>query len=380
MLLLLALALAPWTRREADCDPRAAVAAAHAATLQLAPPNAPEAQAAAAGNAEPDAARAPDAVDAAAAAALSADPPEEPEERAPGAAPRDAEVEQEQRARPADPDQADPFDDDPSSAELSNRGAEEDGTEASRERAASAAFRALETSLQVIAGRQGERRIEAMARAAAGELTVVLGAETLASDRAPERRGAIVGVELTRGGLDWEAELRAMPQAAASSRVAARIGVRSELLAVSVAARAESLGGKRLRAAGAAVELEAPLAEAWSGALSASAWATELLEDRAPSRDPWGAFGAATLDWAERWELSGGLKRQLGPVSIAPAVAVAQPAQPGALSARASLAVEVKLGAARLTAAAAGGHLWPSGIWIADATAGLSWRLGDEER
>lgn len=368
MLLLLALALAPWTRREADCDPRAAVAAAHAPMLQDAPPDAP-----AADDAEPEAPREPEA--------LNADPPEEAE-----ASTRDAErepaaqdVEGDHRAQSEEPDQGDPFEYDPSSAGQSNP-ADEDATPASRERAASVAFRALDTSLQVTAGRQGERRIEAMARAAAGELTVVLGAETLASDRAPERRGAIVGVELSSGGFDWEAELRAMPQAAASSRVAGRVGVRGGLLSLSLAARAESLGGKRLRAAGAAVELEAPLAEAWSGALSASAWATELVEDRAASRDPWGAFGAATLDWAERWELSGSLKRQLGPVSIAPAVALGQPAQPGALSARASLAVEVQLGPARVTAAAAGGHLWPSGLWIADATAGLSWRLGDEER
>jgi hypothetical protein len=372
MLLLLALALAPWTRREDDCDPRAAVAAAHAAILQHAPPNAPPAD-----DAEPEAAREPEA--------LNSDPPEEAEARTPGAerepAARDADGDQDQRGRPEEPDQGDPFEYDPSSAGLSKPDADEDATPASGERAASVAFRALDTSLQVTAGRQGERRIEAMARASAGELTVVLGAETFASDRAPERRGAIIGVELSSGGLDWEAELRAVPQAAASSRVAGRVGVHGELLSFSLAARAESLGGKRLRAAGATLELEAALAEAWSGALSASAWATELLDDRrAHSRDPWGAFGAATLDWAERWELSGSLKRQLGPVSIAPAVALGQPAQPGALSARASLAVEVKLGPARVSAAAAGGHLWPSGLWIADATAGLSWRLGDEER
>jgi hypothetical protein len=242
----------------------------------------------------------------------------------------------------------------------------------------------LDASLESAAGRMGERHVELLVRARAGDVTLVVGAETLASDRAPERRAVIFGAELARGDLSWEAELRTAPQAEGLSRTLARLGLHGDSAGVSLLGRDESLRGTRLRAAGLALDLERPLDEAWNISLSASGWLTDLSappQSGGPrrSRDPWGAFGAATLDWAERWELSVSARRALGrALSIAPGFGFAQPAQDGAAAARASLALEAQLGPARLALSTALAHLWPGDLWLVDAMLGVSWHVGDD--
>ncbi len=243
--------------------------------------------------------------------------------------------------------------------------------------------RSLDTSLESAAGRMGERHVELVARARSGEVTLVVGAETLASDRAPERRAVILGFELARGDLSWEGELRTAPQAAGLARLVARLGMHGDFAGLSLLGRDETLHGTRLRAAGLALDLDRPLDSGWRLALSASAWATDLsappqVGGGRRSRDPWSAFGAATLDWAQRWELSLSAKHTLGPLSIAASLGVAQPAQDGAYAARASLGLETQLGPARLALSVALAHLWPADLWLADAMLGISWHVGDD--
>ncbi len=244
----------------------------------------------------------------------------------------------------------------------------------------------LDTSLESAAGRMGERHVELLVRARSGEVTLVVGAETLASDRAPERRAVIFGAELARGDLSWEAELRTAPPAEGLSRTLARLGLHGDFAGLSLLGRDESLRGTRLRAAGLALDLERPIdpdSTAWKLSLSASAWLTDLRAPAQPgvprrSRDPWGAFGAATLDWAQRWELSVSAKRALGALSLAPGLGFAQPAQDGAYAARASLGLEARLGPARLSLSTALAHLWPGDLWLVDAMLGISWHVGDD--
>lgn len=244
--------------------------------------------------------------------------------------------------------------------------------------------RSLDTSLETAAGRMGERHTELVVRARSGDVTIVAGAETLASDRAPERRAAILGAELARGDLSWEGELRTAPQAAGLSRLAARVAVHGDSAGLSLLGRDETLHGVRLRAAGLALDLERPIDTAGCRlSLSASAWATDLSAPAQAasgrrSHDPWSAFGAATLDWAQRWELAVAAKRRLGPLTIAPGLGVAQPAQDGAYAARASLGLEAQVGPARLALSTALAHLWPEGLWLTDATLGVSWHVGDD--
>ena len=244
--------------------------------------------------------------------------------------------------------------------------------------------RSLDASLESAAGRMGERRLELMVRARSGEVTLMAGAETLASDRAPERRAVIIGAEVASGELSWEAELRTAPQTAGLSRLAARLGVHGDCAGFALLGRDETLRGTRLRAAGIALELEQPIdapAEGggkgshWRLALSASAWLTDLrgaepaAAGRRP-RDPWSSFGAATLDWAQRWEVSLAAKRRLGPLSLTPGLGVAQPAQDGAAAARASLGLETRLGPTRLALTVAVAPLWPANLWPANVWPG----------
>ena len=148
-------------------------------------------------------------------------------------------------------------------------------------------------------------------------------------------------------------------------------------MGLTLLARDEALGQVQLQAAGLSLDAESALGESVAVSVSATAWATRLTGPRG-RRDPWGAFGAATLDWAERWEVSLGTRHKLGHLTAAPAVALAQPAQAGAMSARGGVGLELALGAARLSAAAAVARLWPSGIWLADAMLGIAWHVGDD--
>ncbi len=241
----------------------------------------------------------------------------------------------------------------------------------------------LDASLESAAGRMGERHLELLVRAQSGEVTLIGGAETLASDRAPERRAVIFGAEVSHGDLSWEVELRTAPQSAGLARTVAKLGVHGDLAGLSILGRDESLHGTRLRAAGLALDLEGRPDSAWKVALAASAWVTDLSTPSQGgvshrSRDPWSAFGAATLDWAQRWELNISAKRTWGFLSITSGLGVAQPAQDGAWAAQASLGLEKQLGPVRLGLSAALAHLWPTGLWLADATLGISWHVGSD--
>lgn len=232
-------------------------------------------------------------------------------------------------------------------------------------------------SVEATAGRQDERRIEFIARAAAEGVTLLAGVESRSSQSAPERRAAILGAEFAAGGVWWEAELRASPESRGLHRLAARLGARGEAAGAALLVRDEALGQARLRAAGLAVDLETPLGDGAALTFAGSAWATSL-STRSRLRDPWSEFGAATLDWAEKWELSAGARGNFGRLLAAPAIAISQPAQDGALAARAGLSLELALGAARVQAAASVARLWPAGLWLGEATLGLAWHVGDE--
>lgn len=237
--------------------------------------------------------------------------------------------------------------------------------------------RFAQAELELATGRQGERRVEVLARAAANGVTLVAGMESRSSDLSPERRAAILGAEIGAKGLTWEAEIRAAPETHGLRRFAAKLAARGEAVGLALLVRDEALGQVQLRAAGLSLDAESALSDSVAVAISAAAWATNLTGPRG-KHDPWAAFGAATLDWAERWEVSFGTRHKLGLLTAAPAVAVSQPAQDGALSARAGLGLELALGAARLSAGAAIAHLWPSGIWLGEAMLGIAWHVGDD--
>lgn len=293
----------------------------------------------------------------------------DPEETAPleeDPSPPDATAADRAVPDPAVPDPAAP---DPAAADgpESFPGGEDDGP------------RSLESSIESTAGRMGERHFELVVRGRSGAVTVAAGAESLVSDRAPERRAVILGAEIAGEELSWEAELRTGPQAAGLSRLWARLAVHGESAGLALLARDESLRGARLRAAGAALDLEHSFAPQWLFALAASAWVTGLADPAARrSRDPWSAFGAATLDWAERWELALTARRTLGPASLSAGLGLAQPAQEGASAVRGALGAEGKLGPARLSLSLAVSHLSPADLWLAEAMLGVTWHTGDD--
>lgn len=226
-----------------------------------------------------------------------------------------------------------------------------------------------EFSLSAAAGTRGERRAEAVARAGDADLTLTLGAAELSGPLAPDRQEVLLGAQ--SGVL--RSELRVVPDSAGLFRAGGEVGVHFETVGLVLVARTASLGSAQLRAAGARVELEGQLADDVRAGLSASAWALQL--DAASSRDAWVRWGNSTLDWAQRWETGAWLSQDFGELfSLTPALSVAQPAQPGAFEARASLAAEVPLGAVKLRAETAVARQWPE-LWMLDVVAGVSLAL-----
>jgi hypothetical protein len=131
-----------------------------------------------------------------------------------------------------------------------------------------------------------------------------------------------------------------------------------------------SLGRTQLRGAGARLELETRLAEGVHGGLSAAAWTLQL--DAPSMRHAWLNWGASTLDWAQRWETGAWLSADFGDrFSLTPSLSAAQSAQPDTFEARASLALEVALGAIKLRAESAVARQWPE-MWLADLSLGVA--------
>ncbi len=178
-----------------------------------------------------------------------------------------------------------------------------------------AADPSAEFSLDATAGDRGERRAEATAHATSGSFGLTLGAATFDGPQAPQRQEILLGAQagVLRG------ELRAVPPSSGLQRLSAELGVHFETLGLVLGGRTASLGRMQLQAASARSELEGDLAEGLRAGLDASLWALQL--DAPSSRDPWRAFGEATLDWAQRWETGAWLSIEAGEVlSLTPSL------------------------------------------------------------
>ena len=210
------------------------------------------------------------------------------------------------------------------------------------------------------AGTRGERRADAVARAESDEVSLTLGAADFGGPQAPQRQEVLLGARY--GHL--QAEARAVP----SLRASLDLGLHFETVSLVLDARAGSLGRTSLRAAGARIELESEHAGA-----SAAVWALQL--DGPARRDPWTAWGNATLDWAERWEVSGWVSRDFfDSFSLAPSLSLSQPAAAG-FEARCSLSLEVPAGPVKLSLSGGAARMWPQELWLMDLTMGVSMTL-----
>ena len=215
-------------------------------------------------------------------------------------------------------------------------------------------------------GSRGERRIEAVAHAASEDFGLTLGAASSEGPQAPQRQEVLAGFD---AGV-FKSELRAVPDTAGLTRVAAEAGVHFESIGLVLDARTASLGRTSLRGAGARLEVEGQLTEDVSAGFSASAWALQL---DAPSRhDPWTAWGDATLDWAQRWELSAWASRDFfDAVSLSPSLSFSQPAEAG-FEASAGLEAEVPLGPVKLRLLGSVARMWPQELWMIGVTLGVT--------
>ena len=227
---------------------------------------------------------------------------------------------------------------------------------------------AASASAAASGGSRGERRAELGARAGGEDFAIALGASESAGPQAPQREELLAGVEagVVRG------ELRVVPGSAGLLRIAGEAGVHFETWGLVLGARSGSLGRMRLRSAGARVELERELAEQLHGGVSGALWLLEL--DAPRSRDPWNAWGRATLDWPQRWETGAWLSREVGIVSIAPSLSLSQP--PDGFEARSSIGVEVQIGPAKLRAEGAAAKQWgKTELWMFEVSAGVTLTL-----
>lgn len=221
------------------------------------------------------------------------------------------------------------------------------------------------------------------------------GAETAAAPGAPLRHAALGGASLSLERWDISADARAAPEQFRASSVAAELAVRRSLdpVAVSLAVTArrsrwascDTCADRSLSAAGGAIEIEATPSEQWRGAVRAAASAIELRDvlparraarSTLDARDPWDRYGSFTLDWAERWELSGRVERAAGPWTLSLSGAAGAPAQDGALFARGGLRLQRRLGRFDVAAAAAVAHLAPSGQLCVEGSLAIGVRLG----
>jgi hypothetical protein len=236
------------------------------------------------------------------------------------------------------------------------------------EAAAEQPARTGEASLAVAAGTRGERRIEIGAKTARDGLAFALGAVESGGPWAQQRQELMAGFEV--GPL--RAEGRFVPWSSGLLRVAGEAGFHFETLALVLDARTASFGRMQMTGFGARLDWEPELAETWHA--GASAAVTALSLNAPPSADPWSSYARSTLDWAQRWEASAWVAHDLGGVSLAPGLAVAQPPQDGSFEVRGSFALEMEVGPARLRAEAGVARLWPAQVLI-DLSAGVTMQL-----
>ncbi|MCA1827413.1 MAG: hypothetical protein ABR567_03575 [Myxococcales bacterium] len=228
---------------------------------------------------------------------------------------------------------------------------------------------AADFALLAGAGTRGERRVEATAHAVSEDFGLTLGASTSEGPQAPQRQQILFGAE--RGVI--KGELRIMPKSAGLLEVAAESGVHFESISLVLGARTGSLGRMQLRGAGARLELEGQLTDEVRAGLGASAWALQL--DGGARGDPWTAWGAATLDWAQRWEAGAWISRDFfDSLSVAPSLSVSQPAEAG-FEIRSGVAFELPAGPIKLRAGASVAKMWPQEMWMTDLTLGVSMTL-----
>lgn len=220
---------------------------------------------------------------------------------------------------------------------------------------------AAEFALTAGAGTRGERRVEAVAHASSEDFGLSLGAASTQGPLAPSRQEVLAGVE---SGI-WKGSLKVVPDAAGLTLLAGEAGVHFESISLVLDARTASLGRMQLRGAGVRVEVESEHA-----GVSASAWALQL---QAPSgREPWSTWGDATLDWAQRWELSGWLSQDLlENFSVAPTLAFSQPAEAG-FEARGGIDAELAVRSLKLRLSTSLARMWPQELWMLDLTLGVA--------
>lgn len=228
---------------------------------------------------------------------------------------------------------------------------------------------AADFALLAGAGTRGERRAEATAHAASETFALTLGASTSDGPQAPQRQEILFGAE--RG--IFKGELRVVPQSAGLLKIAGEAGVHFDTVSLVLGARTASLGRTELRGAGARIEIEGQLADDVRAGMGVSVWALEL--DGGARRDPWAAWGNATLDWAQRWEVGAWISRDLFDcLSIAPSLSASQPAEAG-FELRSGLALEVPAGPLKVRATAGVAKMWPQEMWLADLGLGVTMTL-----
>jgi hypothetical protein len=226
--------------------------------------------------------------------------------------------------------------------------------------------RIAEASIQAGLGLRGERRAELSARAGADGIAVVLGAAQSAGPRSPDRQELLLGFQSPA----WRGELRVVPGSAGLTRGTAELGVHFETWGLVLGGRAASLGRTSMSGIGARFEFEGEPLEGMRAGVGVSAWALSL--DAPRSADPWAAWGAATLDWGQRWEAGAWSSHELFGLALTPAVSVSEPPQAGAFEAHASLAIELQIGSVKLRIDGGAGHLWPARVWHGEINAGVT--------
>jgi len=226
---------------------------------------------------------------------------------------------------------------------------------------------ALLAAAEVAASATGSSRGERRAELTAKFDDVLLGVAETDGPSAARREELIATAQ---DGI-LKGEFRLVPGSAGMFRAAAEAGVHFESLGLVLGARTVSLGRMQLRAAAARLELEGDLLEDLRAGLSASIWALDLAAPR--SRDPWNAFGRATLDWPQRWELGWWASRGIGPVSLTPSGSLSQ--APTSMEARGALGIEVQIGPAKLRAEAGAARLFDARMWLFDLTGAIALAL-----
>jgi hypothetical protein len=238
---------------------------------------------------------------------------------------------------------------------------------------------------------QGEQALKVGGTFELDPIEARFGVESLGGARAPLRHAASGAFAVSIDGWSIEGEARASPPQAEADALAGTLGLRRELEG---AAATLSIGARRsdwlpcdacavqtLAGAGASIEGELAIAPGWRVDARAAAWALQLRgADRArPSAwtpGPWDRFGASTLDWPERWELGGTIRRSWTAIAGALGASIGAPPADGAIAARATAKLEASLGPGTAVLSAAVARLWPSGQLLGELALSIGVRLG----